>query len=61
MYLSQTYKILYESRLSKLSAKITLIVQKHAKWRLLAFNKKLFVSWKLCYCAYFFETKDFSA
>jgi len=39
MYLSQTYKILYESRLDSLSAKLTLIIKKHAKWKLLPFNK----------------------
>jgi len=40
-----------------LSAKITLIVQKHAKWKLLPFDKKLFVSWKLWYCAYFWNKR----
>jgi len=40
-----------------LSAKTTLIVQKHAKSKLLPFNKKLFASWKLCYCAYFLRQK----
>jgi len=42
-----------------LSAKITLIVQKHATWKLLPFNKKLYLE-SLLLCV-FFKTKDVNA
>jgi len=44
-----------------LSEKITLIVQKHAKWKLLPFNKKLFVSGISVIVRIFFKTKDVNA
>jgi len=44
-----------------LSEKITLIVQKHAKWKLLPFSKKLFVSGTSVIVRIFFKTKDVNA